>query len=70
MTRTTKGLGARNWGLAGALTALMVARGLAGDYPRRRAAGHAAELDLALASIGSSGPSLRNLAPQLSRTAL
>jgi 1,4-alpha-glucan branching enzyme len=50
--------------------AFMVARGLAGDYPRRRAAGHAAELDLALASIGSSGPSLRNLAPQLSRSAL
>jgi 1,4-alpha-glucan branching enzyme len=50
--------------------AFMVTRGLAGDYPRERAEGHAAELDRALASIGSAEPSLRNLARELSRTAL
>jgi len=50
--------------------AFMVTRGLAGDYPRERADGHAAELDRALASIGSAEPDLRSLAPQLSRTAL
>jgi 1,4-alpha-glucan branching enzyme len=50
--------------------AFMVARGLAGDYPRERAAGHAAGLDAALASIGSAEAGLRNLAPALSGTAL
>ncbi|HEV7459332.1 MAG TPA: 1,4-alpha-glucan branching protein domain-containing protein, partial [Solirubrobacteraceae bacterium] len=50
--------------------AFMVTRGLSGDYPRERAAGHAAALDRALASIGSAEAGLRNLAPQLSRTAL
>jgi 1,4-alpha-glucan branching enzyme len=50
--------------------AFMVTRGLAGDYPRERAAGHAATLERVLASIGSEEASLRNLAPKLSRTAL
>src|SRR5439155_26550256 len=50
--------------------AFMVARGLAGDYPRDRAAGHAAALDAALASIGSGEPRLRNLAPTLSGVTL
>ena len=50
--------------------AFMATRRLAGDYPRERAAGHATELDRALASIGSAEANLRNLAPQLSRTAL
>jgi 1,4-alpha-glucan branching enzyme len=50
--------------------AFMVARGLAGDYPRERAKGHASALDVALAPIGSAEAKVRNLAPQLSRTAL
>ena len=51
--------------------AFMVTRGLAGDYPRQRAAGHAAELDRALgAPIGSAQAELRNLAPDLARVAL
>jgi 1,4-alpha-glucan branching enzyme len=50
--------------------AFMVTRGLAGDYPRERAAGHAAALERILASIGSEEAGLRNLAPMLSRTAL
>jgi hypothetical protein len=50
----------------------MVTRGLAGDYPVRRAAEHAAALDAALGAIGSSAPepTLRNLAPDLARFAL
>jgi 1,4-alpha-glucan branching enzyme len=52
--------------------AFMVTRGLAGDYPVRRAAEHAAALDAALGSIGSSAPdpTLRNLAPDLALFAL
>jgi 1,4-alpha-glucan branching enzyme len=51
--------------------AFMITRGLAGDYPGQRAAGHAGELDRALnAPIGSAEPALRNLAPALSRTTL
>jgi 1,4-alpha-glucan branching enzyme len=50
--------------------AFMVARGLAGDYPRERAKGHASALHAALAPIGSAEANPRNLAPQLSRTAL
>ena len=51
--------------------AFMVTRGLAGDYPRQRASDHAAALDRALRTpIGSAEANLRNLAPQLSRTAL
>ncbi|MDX6668613.1 MAG: 1,4-alpha-glucan branching enzyme [Solirubrobacteraceae bacterium] len=52
--------------------AFMVSRGLAGDYPVRRAAEHAAALDAALGAIGSSAPepTLRNLAPDLARFAL
>jgi 1,4-alpha-glucan branching enzyme len=50
--------------------AFMVSRGLAGDYPRERAAGHAGRLYDALASIGSGSPGLRNLAPDLARSAL
>jgi 1,4-alpha-glucan branching enzyme len=50
--------------------AFMVARGLAGDYPRERAKGHESALHAALAPIGSAEADLRNLAPQLSRTAL
>jgi 1,4-alpha-glucan branching enzyme len=49
--------------------AFMVTRGLAGDYPRDRARGHADALDAAL-RIGSSDPSVRNLAPSLPATAL
>ena len=44
--------------------AFMVTRGLAGDYPRRRARDHAQALDAAL-GIGSAGPALRHLAPSL-----
>ena len=50
--------------------AFMVTRGLAGDYPSERAAGHAAAVERALASVGSDPAGLRNLAPELSRTAL
>jgi 1,4-alpha-glucan branching enzyme len=52
--------------------AFRVTRGLAGDYPVRRAAEHAAALDAALGAIGSSAPepTLRNLAPDLARFAL
>jgi len=45
--------------------AFMVSRGLAGEYPRRRAGGHAAALDAALRAVGSEVPALRNLAPDL-----
>ena len=44
--------------------AFMVTRGLAGDYPRRRARDHAQALDAAL-GIGSADPVLRHLAPSL-----
>ena len=50
--------------------AFMVTRELAGAYPRERFEGHAAELDRALASVGSARAGLRNLAPDLSRAAL
>jgi hypothetical protein len=42
----------------------MVTRGLAGDYPRERAAGHAGALADAL-QVGSADPALRSLAPAL-----
>ena len=47
----------------------MVARELAGDYPRERARGHAAALnaavDVALAGDSQPEAKLRNLAPEL-----
>jgi 1,4-alpha-glucan branching enzyme len=49
--------------------AFMVSRGLAGDYPRNRAAGHARGVEQALGEIGSGPSALRNLAPQLSPAA-
>jgi 1,4-alpha-glucan branching enzyme len=49
--------------------AFMVSRGLAGDYPRERAEGHAGELEKALASIDSAPPALHNLTPDLDRAA-
>ena len=49
--------------------AFLVTRGTAGDYPVRRAAGHAAALEAALAGE-LSDPALRNLAPRLARPAL
>ncbi|MGI8512700.1 MAG: 1,4-alpha-glucan branching protein domain-containing protein [Solirubrobacteraceae bacterium] len=46
--------------------AFMVSRGLAGDYPRERATGHAAALDAALAGEAvAAEPALRHLAPDL-----
>ena len=42
-----------------------MARGTAGSYPAERAAGHAAELERALADPAGIDPSLRNLAPCL-----
>jgi 1,4-alpha-glucan branching enzyme len=51
--------------------AFLVTHDLAGDYPRRRIAGHAAALDAALGALGGSAsapapdPALRNLAPGL-----
>jgi 1,4-alpha-glucan branching enzyme len=50
--------------------AFMVTRGLAGDYPLTRAAGHAGALERELGTIGSGEPSLRNLAPALAATGL
>ena len=50
--------------------AFMVTRGLAGDYPRERAEGHAAALDAALRPIGSPPPELRALAPDLAPAGL
>jgi 1,4-alpha-glucan branching enzyme len=50
--------------------AFMVTRGLAGDYPRERARGHAEALDEALALGSRADPRLRNLAPALDVTAL
>jgi 1,4-alpha-glucan branching enzyme len=50
--------------------AFMVTRGLAGEYPRERAEGHARALDEALGSLGSGPPVLRNLAPGLDPAAL
>jgi 1,4-alpha-glucan branching enzyme len=44
--------------------AFMVTRGLAGDYPRHRAAGHAGALAEAL-QVGSADPAARSLAPAL-----
>jgi 1,4-alpha-glucan branching enzyme len=41
----------------------MVTRELAGEYPVERAAGHRAALDAALGAVGSSEPTVRNLAP-------
>jgi 1,4-alpha-glucan branching enzyme len=49
--------------------AFMVTRGLAGDYPRDRAAGHAAALEAAL-RIGSDPAHTRNLAPHLAAATL
>jgi 1,4-alpha-glucan branching enzyme len=46
--------------------AFMVSRGLAGDYPRERAGGHAAALEQALVSGAGMPATLRNLAPELS----
>ena len=45
--------------------AFMVTRGLAGGYPRDRAAAHARAVEAALGQIGSGSSALRNLAPQL-----
>jgi 1,4-alpha-glucan branching enzyme len=45
--------------------AFLADRGWAGDYPRRRAAGHAGLLERALASDAELEPALRNLAPLL-----
>jgi 1,4-alpha-glucan branching enzyme len=45
--------------------AFMVARGLAGPYPRERAEAHRRGLADALAAVGSGPPTLRNLAPHL-----
>jgi 1,4-alpha-glucan branching enzyme len=45
--------------------AFLAHRGTAGDYPRQRAAGHAAALRLALADPQGSDPRLRGLAPDL-----
>ena len=49
--------------------AFQVTHELASDYPQRRVAGHAAELDAALAALADSRPvaepGLRNLAPAL-----
>jgi 1,4-alpha-glucan branching enzyme len=50
--------------------AFMVARDLAGPYPRGRADGHAAALDEALRLGSDADPALRNLAPALSAPAL
>jgi 1,4-alpha-glucan branching enzyme len=50
--------------------AFMVSRALAGDYPRRRAEGHARALEDALRALGSAPSSLRNLAPGLAPAAL
>jgi 1,4-alpha-glucan branching enzyme len=47
--------------------AFLASTGTAGDYPRERAAAHAAALDLALAGEAGLEPSLRNLAPGLTR---
>jgi 1,4-alpha-glucan branching enzyme len=49
--------------------AFMVTRGLAGEYPRQRARGHAEALVTVL-RIGSPDPAVRNLAPSLRATAL
>ena len=49
--------------------AFMVTRGLAGDYPRQRARGHADALD-AILRLGSPEPAVRNLAPWLRAAAL
>jgi 1,4-alpha-glucan branching enzyme len=46
--------------------AFLAARGLAGPYPRERAAGHAAALRAALAGDPGADPELRNLAPHAS----
>jgi 1,4-alpha-glucan branching enzyme len=45
--------------------AFLSARGLAGDYPRERARGHAEALALALEGDESLAPQVRNLAPEL-----
>jgi 1,4-alpha-glucan branching enzyme len=47
--------------------AFLASTGTAGDYPRERAAAHAAALDRALAGEPELEPSLRNLAPGLTR---
>jgi len=50
--------------------AFIAANALAGDYPERRAAGHAAALDAALAAGARADRALRNLAPHLQAGAL
>ena len=50
--------------------AFMIKRDLARDYGRRRAEGHARELEAAMATVGSDAPGPRNLAPDLARSAL
>lgn len=51
-----------------------IARGLAGDYPRERIAGHGASLDAALGALADSAdvrePFVRNLAPDLALASL
>jgi 1,4-alpha-glucan branching enzyme len=51
--------------------AFLETRALAGDYPRKRAAGHLAALEVALAGAeaGASDDAVRNLAPHLCRAA-
>lgn len=46
--------------------AFLLTRGLAGDYPRERARGHAERLELSLAQAGGGDGALRSLAPELS----
>jgi 1,4-alpha-glucan branching enzyme len=50
--------------------AFMVTRGLAGDYPRERAEGHAKALERELRAVGSAPPELRALAPDLAPAGL
>jgi 1,4-alpha-glucan branching enzyme len=50
--------------------AFMVSRDRAADYGRRRAQGHARELEAAMATVGSDAPGPRNLAPDLALSAL
>jgi 1,4-alpha-glucan branching enzyme len=45
--------------------AFLAARGIAGEYPRERAQGHAQAFDRALIAADDPDPALRNLAPEL-----
>ena len=48
----------------------MVSRGLAGGYPTERAEGHRAQVEAALAAVGSRDGGVRNLAPHLTNAPL